>query len=113
MYSYYVFAFHLPHWIFVTSILKSRIYFCATAKAAAEGIDESSPAAAAAAAAKTLRLGECQQTCRYCEVSSRDTAGRSQADAEATAAAAAPATKQSPEQYGGFGFLSTHGVDWC
>ena len=67
------------------------------AKAPAEGTDESSPAAAAAAAAETLRLGECQQTRRYCKVSPGDTAGRSQADAEAAAAAAAAATKQSPE----------------
>ena len=69
-----------------------------TAEAPAEGIDESSPAAAAAATAETLRLGERQQTCRHRKVSSGDPTGRSQADAEAAATAAAtPAAKQSPE----------------
>lgn len=68
------------------------------AEAPAEGIDESSPAAATAATAETLRVGECQQTRRYCKVPSGDTTGRSQANAEAAAAAAAaPATQQSPE----------------
>lgn len=67
------------------------------AEAPAEGIDESSPAAAAAATAEALGLGERQQTCRHRKVSPGDPAGRSQADAEAAAAAATPAAKQSPE----------------